>query len=279
MMPVENFHRPVVHRPDIHRPDIVALHGFTGGAASWDRVRETLSSEIRLWALDLPGHAGWSGDLPHSFDVAVEQLADRIRSRTSEPVHLLAYSLGARLALGLLLENPELFQSATLIGVRPGLSVDERAERVLRDDQLADELEQGGLAAFVERWEALPLFASQSSVDAEVLDEQRRLRLGHDPAGLAWALRVLSPGRMPDYRPRLGEIRVPLRWMVGERDARFLEIANDACVRHPFDFEVVAGAGHNLPLEAPAAVARAVESSLEGADSEPTDTQFHKQPA
>ena len=262
-------------------PDLVALHGFTGASASWLRVRERLPKNVRFFAPDLPGHAGWEGALPSSFETpfqgAVDQLASWIRARTTS-AHLVGYSLGARLALGLVIEHPDLFGSVTLIGVRAGLSGEERDGRALRDERLADELLRDGLEAFVDRWEALPLFASQRNVDLDLLAEQRRLRLGHDPAGLAWVLRALSPGRMPDYRPRVGEIRCPARLLVGELDETFVRLARDmlssACdVEAALEIEVVQGVGHNLLLESPDAVVRALTSALS------KDDQFTKQPA
>ncbi|MDA8020264.1 MAG: alpha/beta fold hydrolase [Thermoanaerobaculia bacterium] len=246
---------------------IVALHGFTGGAASWLPLRELLPSQVGFLAPDLPGHAGWPGPLPSSFETTIDCLAGWVADRT-HAAHLVGYSLGARLALGLVVKYPDLFRSAVLIGVRPGLADGERQARISRDELLAEALARDGLEAFVEHWESLPLFATQRSLSESRRAEQRRLRLRHDPSGLAWALRVLSPGRMPDYRRRLDEIRCPVRVMVGELDTSFLDIAHGLVERakketlqrqgSPSDveIEVVPGVGHNLPLEAPEAVVR-----------------------
>lgn len=272
-------------------PSVLALHGFTGAGRSWDAVRSRLPASWHVSAPDLPGHGGavltdtvstdeatdGTRDLPASFEACVDRLAAWIRGRSgphrSEPVHVVGYSLGARLALGLVVEHPELVCTATLIGVRPGLSGAAREERARRDDELADELLRDGLEAFVGRWQDLPLFASQKAQSAETLERQRSLRLGHDPRGLAWALRTLGPGRMPDYRPRLASVMRPVCLMVGELDERFRKIgrATKAAFtnesetkkasrpgRATVEVEIVPGAGHNIPLEDPAAVATAL---------------------
>lgn len=261
-------------------PSLLALHGFTGAGCSWDAVRAHLPASWRVSAPDLPGHGGLATgaeDRPASFEACVDRLAARVRSRTGhhrvEPVHLVGYSLGARLALGLLVEHPDLVRTATLIGVRPGLSGAARAERARSDDELAGELLRHGLEAFVDRWQDLPLFASQRCLDADVLERQRSLRLGHDPGGLAWALRALSPGRMPDYRPRLASVDRPVVLMVGELDERFRKIVRESNAlfqkkesrpgRATVEVEIVSGAGHNIPLEDPAAVAQALVRTVQ----------------
>ena len=206
-------------------PLVVALHGFTGSGESWSPVRGALSSSIRFQAPILPGHGrNPSVDPTWSWSDAVASLGSRIRGwvrSAGAPAFLVGYSLGARLALGLLRSYPSLFRAAMLIGVRAGLDPPEREARAIRDDQLAERLESEGLEAFVDFWQALPLFESQQNLPRAVLEKQRRIRLRHDPAGLAWALRALSPGRMPDFRAFLSSLELPIRVVVGEHDTRF----------------------------------------------------------
>ncbi|GIS99573.1 MAG: hypothetical protein CM1200mP26_12860 [Acidimicrobiales bacterium] len=77
--------------------------------------------------------------------------------------------MGGRVALGLAIRHPGHVASLSLIGASPGLSDPvERAARRRSDDKLADDLLEDGLTAFVDRWMASPLFASQ-------------VRLGTDP--------------------------------------------------------------------------------------------------
>ena len=103
------------------------------------------------------------------------------------------------------------------------------------------------LEAFVEAWERLPLFATQAGVGADALAEQRAVRRGHDPEGLARSLEVLGLGAQPDL---WGAARVPVRWWVGERDAKFREVLAGVGA------ECVPGCGHNPVLEDPQGLAR-----------------------
>jgi pimeloyl-ACP methyl ester carboxylesterase len=82
------------------------------------------------------------------------------------------------------------------------------------------------------------------------------VRGSHRPEGLARALRVLSLGAMPDHRPALSALRMPVVLMAGELDEKFCAVASElACSIPRAHVERVPGAGHNVPLEAPTVVA------------------------
>ena len=240
----------------------VLLHGFLGAPASWQRVCSSPffpAAERVAYCPVLPGHGLPPAPVPESFEAALVTLASEIRNRFLPPVYLAGYSLGARLALGLLVRFPDLFAGALLIGVAPGLSGPERERRVAADAELAANLRKEGLPAFLESWRRLPLFANQADLPAELRTEQEAINLAHDPAALAASLEVLSPGRMPDFRPVWPEIGVPVELMVGARDDKFLALAREMQENKPdCRLEVVPGVFHNVILEAPDAVATAL---------------------
>ena len=79
-----------------------------------------------------------------------------------------------------------LFRSA-----HPGLDSDaERKQRHAADERWCELLLSHGLLAFVDAWQDQPLWASQARLARETLDQKRRERLRHDPAGLVRSLRV-----------------------------------------------------------------------------------------
>jgi 2-succinyl-6-hydroxy-2,4-cyclohexadiene-1-carboxylate synthase len=169
--------------------------------------------------------------------------------------------MGARVALGLLARQPSAFDAVVLIGVHPGLS-DEAARTARRDldANRARSLRKEGVAAFVNAWEELPLFASQRALCEEKLTSQRQIRLSHDAEGLARALEILGLGEMPDYRAAMSSADTPITMVTGSRDAKFSEIAGAIAEENAHvDVELVDGIGHNVVLEKPAAIAAVLE--------------------
>jgi len=242
---------------------LLLLHGFTGAPESWAGVRAGVRG-AELLAPALLGHDGTPGR-PEvgSFDDEVDRLAAEVGRAGLEHPHVVGYSLGGRLALGLLVRHARLFSGATLIGVHPGLDDPrERGERRTADEAWARLLEREGIRAFVDAWEEQPLFASQRELPAGVREAQRLRRRGHNPEGLARSLRILGTVAMPGLRAALGGIRVPVRLLAGERDGKFSGLAREMEGALPRGCAtIVPGAGHNLLLERPAVLA---ETLLEG---------------
>jgi 2-succinyl-6-hydroxy-2,4-cyclohexadiene-1-carboxylate synthase len=233
---------------------LVLLHGFTGRPASWDEVARRLG-EPAPSCPTLLGHGAPETADVFSFDDEVTRLAAGL---PAEPVYLAGYSLGARLALALALRHPERIARLTLVSGRPGLaSESERDARRREDARWCTLLETRGIEAFVEAWEAQPLFATQARLPAEVRARRRSERLSHDPFGLARSLRVTGLGEMPDFGARLGSLAVPVTLLAGELDQKFLELGRQMSVTFSTARLVIApNAGHDLLLEAPDLVAR-----------------------
>jgi 2-succinyl-6-hydroxy-2,4-cyclohexadiene-1-carboxylate synthase len=153
-----------------------------------------------------------------------------------------------------------MFDGAVLIGLHPGLdATTDRDERRALDAGRARLLRGEGLAAFMEAWEALPLFASQRDLPANLLAEQREWRLAHDPDGLARSLEVLGLAEMPNYRAAMASLEIPITLMTGSLDVKFSKMAKELASQNDrIRAELVDGVGHNILLEAPSVVAAAL---------------------
>ena len=243
---------------------LALLHGFCGAPESWRRVVELLGPPAGGTPVARPALLGHDPAALHDdavdFSGEVARLGALLRAQAAGGWHLVGYSLGARVALGLLVEHPALFARATLIGVHPGLRSDaERSSRIGQDDRWARLLEAHGLEEFVRAWEAQPLFATQAALPREIDEEQRRIRLGHDAHGLARSLRVLGLGCMPDYAARLAAVACSVRVVAGALDTKFSALAAPlAAALGNGRAEIVPEAGHNLLLERPRRVAELI---------------------
>lgn len=248
-------------------PSFLCLHGFTGTPESWSGLLAFQSQGNHVLRPHILGHDPENSIVSPTFEAEVDRLASLVRKQVAgERVHVVGYSQGGRLAIGLLVRHPELFAAATLIGASPGLeSKAERQKRRKADERLARRLEEQGLEPFLEFWQTLPLFATQQAAAEEQrllarLEAQRTQRLRHRPEGLARALRVLGLGSMPNYWPALSDLEPPVHLMVGKLDGKFRRIAE--CMAQRLlraTVRVVPSVGHNLLLEAPKDVADQLE--------------------
>ena len=249
---------------------LVLLHGFMGRGSSWDAVLTALmeaglDQPVDGWSPDLPGHGSSAGVRPDSFESTVRVMAKKIDKRFDKPVVLAGYSMGARLALGIAWSRPELVRHLVLIGVQPGLNLtEERRQRADDDSGLSERLLTEGLDSFINYWQNIPLFADQKELPAELLVKQRQTRTAQDPEALAWALKTLSPGLMPNFRPRLLEWEgPPITLVTGENDRKFCDIAEEILTLEPaIRHEVIPDCGHNTVLEAPGPTAGILASVL-----------------
>jgi len=244
----------------------VLLHGFLGSDSSYEDVLMQLNLEQAPLCPALYGHNG-APDLPpsHDFESEVTRLEQTIESYAGEtPVHLAGYSLGARLALALLVRAPRLFHSATLVSGRRGLdSPEERSQRLETDQSWATQLRSRSLAEFLSEWETQPLFFPMQQLAPKTLARLRRERLRHDPQSLARALLALSLARMPTFGADLPQIAVPVTLLAGSLDPKFVVLGKELASRVPnAKFNVVDGAGHSLLIERPDAVAAAIRQGL-----------------
>jgi 2-succinyl-6-hydroxy-2,4-cyclohexadiene-1-carboxylate synthase len=255
---------------------LVLLHGFTGGGRSFEHLfGEGAPLELDVQALcpDLPGH----GDAPalpaapgEPFTAAAALVARTAAKAFGGPIHLAGYSMGARLALAVALEFPQVVRSLVLESGGAGLASPAlRAERRAADEELAKLLDREGLRAFLAKWEVAPVLAGLQALPQPVQDSLRERRLRNDPHGLAWSLRALGQGAQPSYWHRLSELQCPVLLLHGEKDEKFTQLARRLSQQLPrarlVQLEQIDGAGHTPHLEQPALYAGALRRFLAAA--------------
>lgn len=241
-------------------PPLVLLHGFAGSHMTWLPHLPIFSRYLQVIAPDLPGHGDTTAQR-FQMNEAADDLVAALAALGISRFHLLGYSMGGRLALYLATYHLDRVQSLILESASPGLSSpDERRARAERDEQLAQDIERDGLAAFVSRWERLPLFATQTDA---MRDAVRPIRLGQTAAGLAASLRGMGTGVQPSLWDHLAAVEAPTLLIAGELDAKYAAIARQMAAALPkARVEIVQGAGHTVHLERPAVFQRLVLSHL-----------------
>ncbi|MEQ8718151.1 MAG: 2-succinyl-6-hydroxy-2,4-cyclohexadiene-1-carboxylate synthase [Acidimicrobiales bacterium] len=244
-------------------PVVVLLHGFTGSAAAMEPLAVPLRRTHRVLSVDLVGHGGSAvpdDTSAYSTEAVARHLVGLFEALELGDVVLVGYSMGGRIALTLACSRPDLVAGLVTIGATAGLTDPlARAERRASDAALADDIERDGLEAFVDRWMALPLFATQASLGPQALARIRDQKLLNSPEGLARSLRGGGTGSMAPLHDRLARLDTPALFLAGGLDAKYRAIAHELAQLTPAgEARVIDRAGHAAHLERPVDVARSV---------------------
>lgn len=238
---------------------LYALHGFTETDESW---QETLGRDIAPLRCPLmPGH----GDRPCPPGMSIERAAaDLVAGFPEEPVDLLGYSMGGRVAVRLALDHPRRVRRLILISCHPGIrDARERELRRRRDETLAQVLEEDGIGPFMAWWETQPALKPVQPFPPAVAEAVRARRLNQDPHGLAACLRSMGGGAMAPVWDRLGELRMPTLLIAGAQDHRYMRIMDEMAAAIPGSRrDLVLRAGHAVHRERPQVVSQMVGAFL-----------------
>ncbi|MGG1554451.1 alpha/beta fold hydrolase [Paenibacillus ferrarius] len=230
---------------------VILLHGFPLDHGMWEAQANALSASFRVVTPDLRG-MGQSA-VPEQA-IAIERYADDVLaimdSLGIEKAALGGFSMGGYVAFALMRKAPARFTGLILANTRP--EADSPEARKNRMNMAASLYEKGPAAA---RDAMLPKLLTPATLEAQpALVDRLRATMDAMPAeGLVHA--ALAMAFRPDSAASLGGIRVPTLVIAGEHDA----IAPPDVMRKMADaipgarFEVVAGASHLAPMEAPEA--------------------------
>lgn len=223
---------------------VVLVHGFTQTGRVWLPLAVELAAlGLKVVLPDLPGHGGSTDVRANLWDTA------RLLADTCGQGVYVGYSLGGRACLHVALRRPEVLRGLVLISTTAGLDTPaERAERRAADGELATLIERDGVASFLDRWLAQPLFARLPKDGAHVAERHR-----NSAEGLATSLRWAGTGTQEPLWDRLWAIEVPVLVMAGAEDERFVVAAERlaASIGDNARLQIVPEAGHALHLEQP----------------------------
>lgn len=227
----------------------ILLRGLTRESGHWGDFPAALAARLpgaRILALDLPGNGVRHRE---TSPAAVAGLLAACRGELAAqgvagPLHLLAMSLGAMVALAWAAAHPAEVAGAVLINTSfAGLSPFHRRLRPASYPTLLGVLAVGDARAR----EAAILRLTSARADPAVLDAWVALRRRH-PVSPANALRQLAAAarfRLPAQRPEL-----PLLVLSGRRDALVDPRCSAALAGHwRLPHAEHPAAGHDLPLD------------------------------
>lgn len=215
---------------------VLALPGFLGRASDWDEVRQKTRTPL-----------DWICPELFTADTAPWERPPECGQRC----WLAGYSFGARLALRWLTEYPERWHGALLLSANPGnfQTADERRRREENDRLWARAFREEPWDEVLCRWNAQDVFGAGPA--------PVRIESDYDKPRLADALEKFSVGGQCTDAARL---EGNFLWLAGGNDPKFCRLLDSMRqAGFPGTFDTVPGVGHRLLLEAPAAVAAALD--------------------
>ncbi len=215
--------------------------------------------DARLWTQEVRHALSGAVHADTTQDDTIAGMAARALAATTGPLLPVGFSMGAIVALAMAEQAPGRIAGAVLIGLNAGADLPERAAH--RPVQQA-EVRGGGLErVLVEELKPNYLAAARRG-DLPLLALLRDMGLALGPGVFVAQSEALRT--RPDLTPVLAALDAPVALLCGEEDAlcppawhrRWQALARDATL------DVLAGAGHMLPLEAPDALADAIATFL-----------------
>ncbi len=225
-------------------PPVVLVPGLGDTVWVWRRLIPYLQHHHRVTAVELRGHGRSASPFgPYSVKDMAEDLALLAQKLNIREATFIAQGLGARAAMTLAAEKPDIVSALVLVGAETGPpTVSARGSLVGRMEHAA----RGDMQATykIRKGEGREPRGMSSRERAE----HHRIFLRNSSAGYNAA--CYAELSSPDFSARLGEIRCPVLAVAGELDPDRLADAERMTESIP-DCEsiIVAGAGHFVQLD------------------------------
>lgn len=205
----------------MERVNLFFLHGFLGRPSDWSRIRNQLESHgnVRFFIPDYFNHPELNPT--NTLDQWADHFIHWVEAQgcAGERNVLVGYSLGGRLALHALEKNSALWDQVIVISANPGLEGDlEREMRRDLDSTWAGEFLKSPWDLVLKKWNSQFVFEGSQK-------EPVRLERDYSRELLSLALTKWSLANQQDKRPVIQEHVKKVRWIVGERDSKYVELS------------------------------------------------------
>lgn len=238
---------------------VVLIHGLAEDRTSWTRVQATLTG-YQSYAYDLRGHGETTIG---QADGTLAQLGGdlvKFLEKVTGPAICVGYSLGGTVVLWAAAHHPDWVRQAIVVGTssvvgRKAAEFFEQRIRTIREDfsAFSDGLRSDTAAQIV---------AARDKIDDVT---RRRLAAIGEGSGYVNAARAMARLADEPLTPILGRITCHVDVIGGEKDAFCPRKAADMLMRGLADAEYreIAGAGHLMSIDSPAAYADAIRRSMD----------------
>ena len=217
----------------VNSPNKVFLPGTGLAASMYNRLDVSQNSTC----IDI--------DQMSNFDTCVTSIANQIPDASV----ITGYSMGARIAANIAIKYPQKTSGLVLVSFNAGLNENERDSRKLHDEKLAT-LAKQNLAKMYETFDENNVFDTYIDLD------EYRLK---DPAVVAWQLNELGLGSSSNIEEQLMEIRVPVLYITGIRDSKYVTLNQKYKKKTAFSFHMKLDSDHRVPFACPNVLSSNIE--------------------
>ncbi len=193
---------------------IVLLHGYLESLNIWDEMTDLLKRNMRIIALDIPGHGVSEvvGEV-HTMEFVSDVVADVLRQQGVEQATIVGHSMGGYVAMALLERHPQLVEGIVMFHSTP--YADSEEKRKNREREIA--LIQSGKKDALANLSPAQAFANDNVKrfrgDIEGLAEQILIT---DDDGICALLRGMM--ERPDRSEVLSKAKCPKLLIFGRKD-------------------------------------------------------------
>ncbi|MBT4761283.1 MAG: alpha/beta fold hydrolase [Bdellovibrionaceae bacterium] len=201
---------------------ICGLHGFLGDPSDFDLWANQLGLDTENCYF--PGLL--DSKTPLKPNKCLQEWAESFNDCISDNFKqtektLIGYSLGGRLALHALLDNPDMWDRVILLSTNPGLlTYEEKKTRMIQDKKWAQRFTNEPLREVLNAWNEQPVLAGSSPIQHSATLE----------ATMRFFPKILenwSLARQEIAAQDLKSVDYKIQWIMGKEDEKFISILNN----------------------------------------------------
>jgi len=208
------------------------LHGAAGHYTDWSEIIG-----------QLPSHDSTSFNLYNIVDHKINDAALKINDLNPDGEILIGYSMGGRIALHCLLADNSPWKKAIIFSTHTGLvSTKDKKIRRAQDNDWAS-LAESNFNSFLINWNSQNVFSNSSLINRDY--RQSNIASAISKSFLNWSL-----AEQIYLNPFLQKIRIPVCWVVGQNDPKFVKIGKTATNLIPnSELNISQASGHRVPWD------------------------------
>ena len=234
---------------------VIALHGFLGRPEDWNPIRDHFKScdwlsldYFNIKELQPTDFSTWTLNFKKWLDQNLKSYDEKI---------IIGYSLGGRLALNFILNEPQYFQKAFFVSTGLGLKEESLKKARLQSDLIwAEDFLNLKWNQVIQKWNSQNVFQGAAI-------EPERLEMDFNRKVLAGALIDWSLGKQEDLSLQLKKIQIPCYWLAGEKDLKYCQLLEIVQSEMPTaQTQIIKQVGHRLLLESPQEIVNCLQGYL-----------------